>query len=152
MPRTKQMESRILDFPDPLSPVIALKWGSNLRINNKIFEHENLSKATRTWNASGRRRMFTYPAITVRCAYDLKPSTTISLICISDNAVDEMVDLLIPLVSSSVLLACWHSYFLRPFFTAVLQRNSTSTKNAKKATAFLHMYVLLVMVWCGTIP
>lgn len=28
------MESRILDFPDPLSPVIALKWGSNLWINN----------------------------------------------------------------------------------------------------------------------
>ena len=29
MPSTKQMASRMLDLPDPLSPVIALKRGSN---------------------------------------------------------------------------------------------------------------------------
>jgi hypothetical protein len=28
MPRTKQMESRMLDLPDPLRPVMALKKGS----------------------------------------------------------------------------------------------------------------------------
>ena len=30
MPRTKQIESRMLDLPDPLSPVMALKCGSKL--------------------------------------------------------------------------------------------------------------------------
>ena len=50
MPRTtKQMESRMFDFPDPFRPVIALNFGSKR-------------------------------PITVRCAYDLKPSTMISMI------------------------------------------------------------------------
>ena len=30
MPKTKQIESRMFDFPEPLRPVMALKWGSNL--------------------------------------------------------------------------------------------------------------------------
>jgi hypothetical protein len=30
MPKTKQIESKMLDFPEPFKPVIALKWGSNL--------------------------------------------------------------------------------------------------------------------------
>jgi hypothetical protein len=47
MPRTKQMESRMLDLPEPLRPVMALKDGSK-------------------------------PDTTVRVAYDLKPSITIS--------------------------------------------------------------------------
>ena len=46
---TKQMESRMFDFPDPFRPVIALNFGSKR-------------------------------PITVRCAYDLKPSTMISMI------------------------------------------------------------------------
>ena len=45
---TKQMESRMFDFPDPFRPVIALNFGSKR-------------------------------PITVRCAYDLKPSTMISI-------------------------------------------------------------------------
>ena len=48
---TKQMESRMFDFPDPFRPVIALNFGSKR-------------------------------PITVRCAYDLKPSTMISMILI----------------------------------------------------------------------
>ncbi|KAH3670796.1 hypothetical protein OGAPHI_001312 [Ogataea philodendri] len=28
IPRTKQIASKILDFPDPFKPVIALNWGS----------------------------------------------------------------------------------------------------------------------------
>lgn len=34
IPKTKHMESNMFDFPDPLSPVIALKCGSNLLVNN----------------------------------------------------------------------------------------------------------------------
>ena len=51
IPSKKQIESKILDFPLPFKPVIALNWGSN-------------------------------PLISVLCAYDLKPSTTIDLIYI----------------------------------------------------------------------
>jgi len=29
MPSTKQMESRMLDLPEPFRPVMALNWGSN---------------------------------------------------------------------------------------------------------------------------
>ena len=32
MPKTKQIESRMFDFPEPLRPVMALKWGSNLEM------------------------------------------------------------------------------------------------------------------------
>jgi hypothetical protein len=49
MPSTKQMESKMLDLPEPFRPVMALKNGSKL-------------------------------GTAVRCAYDLKPSTTISSI------------------------------------------------------------------------
>jgi len=49
MPSTKQIESRMLDLPEPFRPVMALKNGSKL-------------------------------GTTVRWAYDLKPSTTISSI------------------------------------------------------------------------
>ena len=39
MPRTKQMESRILDFPDPFKPVMALKWGSKLHKERGDRQH-----------------------------------------------------------------------------------------------------------------
>lgn len=53
MPNTKQMESRILDFPEPFKPVMALNSGSQ-------------------------------SLITVRVAYDLKPSSTSSSTNIDD--------------------------------------------------------------------
>ena len=40
IPRTKQMESRMLDFPDPLRPVMALKWGSNLMRVKEVVEEK----------------------------------------------------------------------------------------------------------------
>lgn len=54
IPNRKQMESKMLDFPLPFSPVIALNSGSN-------------------------------PIISVLCAYDLKPSTTMDFIYIVDK-------------------------------------------------------------------
>ena len=40
LPRTKQMESRMLDFPVPLRPVMALNWGSNpvTTVHEKEFQ------------------------------------------------------------------------------------------------------------------
>ncbi len=61
MPRTKQIESRILDLPLPLRPVIELKL-SSLR---------TLALLRRHCRSKG---LFVYhPEITVRTAYDLKP-------------------------------------------------------------------------------
>ena len=34
------MESRMLDLPDPLRPVMALKWGSNLMRVKEVVEEE----------------------------------------------------------------------------------------------------------------
>lgn len=59
IPKTKHIESRILDLPLPLRPVIELKLSS-------------LSK--RQKQRKGRFVAIVYhPEITVRTAYDLKP-------------------------------------------------------------------------------
>lgn len=61
MPSTKQMESRILDLPEPLRPVIELKDSS-------------LWVCVNWRSARGREGDVAYhPEITVRTAYDLKP-------------------------------------------------------------------------------
>lgn len=65
IPRTKQIESRILDFPLPLRPVIELKLSSLL-----ADQHHSQCFA-------GSPAMY-HPEITVRTAYDLKPWTTVS--------------------------------------------------------------------------
>lgn len=50
MPRTKQMESRMLDLPEPLRPVMALKWGSKLCVDGErrwslaLVDHFQLGK------------------------------------------------------------------------------------------------------------
>lgn len=61
MPRTKHIESRILDLPLPLRPVIELKLSSLLSISL-------------TDSSTSTRLLLPYhPDITVRTAYDLKP-------------------------------------------------------------------------------
>jgi hypothetical protein len=58
IPRTKQIASRILDFPLPLRPVIELKLSSLDTVSRALHE---LIIGTH------------HPEITVRTAYDLKP-------------------------------------------------------------------------------
>jgi hypothetical protein len=67
IPRTKQMASRMLDLPLPLSPVMELKL-SSLRpaSHQRLLDH---SHAT----AHLMNRYYYHPDITVRTAYDLKP-------------------------------------------------------------------------------
>lgn len=66
MPKTKQMESRILDLPLPLRPVMELKVSS-------------LRACQRSWMSCARRGNVVYhPEITVRWAYDLKPCGVVS--------------------------------------------------------------------------
>ena len=59
IPRTKQMASRILDFPEPFSPVMALK---------------DSSKPGRISSATSKRVALSLPVIVVRTGYDLKPA------------------------------------------------------------------------------
>jgi hypothetical protein len=61
IPRTKQMESRMLDFPLPFRPVMELKLSSlwSLSANHLV--------------ASPSSRHVYHPEMTVRTAYDLKP-------------------------------------------------------------------------------
>jgi hypothetical protein len=65
IPRTKHIESRIFDLPLPLRPVMEL----------------NDSSLSKSAQAEIEAAVATYqPEMTVRTAYDLKPSTTISMI------------------------------------------------------------------------
>lgn len=65
MPRTKHIESRMLDLPEPLRPVMELKDSSLRGVRRSV----------------GRLLLFTYqPEITVRTAYDLKPYEIVRLI------------------------------------------------------------------------
>lgn len=66
MPRTKQIESRMFDFPLPLSPVMELKLSS-------------LDRSVVARNFPSLVRIY-HPEITVRTAYDLKPWKTVRLI------------------------------------------------------------------------
>lgn len=59
IPKTKQMESRILDFPLPFRPVIELKLSSLNPVSHV--------------DASESCAIVYHPEITVRTAYDLKP-------------------------------------------------------------------------------
>jgi len=45
MPSTKQIESKIFDFPEPFKPVMALKWGSKLRVSEKETETDTEAEA-----------------------------------------------------------------------------------------------------------
>jgi hypothetical protein len=51
IPKTKQIASRIFDFPDPLRPVIALKDGSNSTVrelDRLLPRRDSLSILVRT--------------------------------------------------------------------------------------------------------
>lgn len=68
IPRTKQIASRILDFPLPFSPVMELKLSSLCDVN--------FCYATRGRKKKTRKKTkvkFYHELITVRTAYDLKP-------------------------------------------------------------------------------
>ena len=52
IPKTKHMASNMFDFPDPLSPVIALKCGSNLLGSNSNNDDEKMSGKVWTFKAS----------------------------------------------------------------------------------------------------
>jgi hypothetical protein len=71
IPRTKHIESRILDLPLPLSPVIELKLSSLYNIRRRLrFAYVNAH----------------HPDITVRTAYDLKPCMHVSEISCAERS------------------------------------------------------------------
>ena len=57
IPSTKQIASRIFDFPEPFNPVIALKDSSNPGMSASLQHIELVS----------------LPVMVVRTGYDLKP-------------------------------------------------------------------------------
>lgn len=66
MPSTKQMESRILDLPLPLRPVMELNVSSLQTCQRASF------------SCARSRHVVYHPDITVRWAYDLKPCGVVS--------------------------------------------------------------------------
>lgn len=65
IPRTKQIASRIFDLPEPLRPVMELKLSS---LRDAVSNRKPLVA-----------RKSYHPDITVRTAYDLKPSMISSI-------------------------------------------------------------------------
>lgn len=73
IPRTKQMESRMLDFPLPLRPVMELKL-SSLRLSASAISSYRVFVSV-GWIYLG---VVYHPDMTVRTAYDLKPCKAVS--------------------------------------------------------------------------